>query len=390
MSLFSVTNTGLITVDSSDIREEFEEAYKQALGSSLNLEVGTPQGQLITIDTKMLTYAQNQCADLANVFSVLTSTGKALDVAGGFWGYYRKQGVGTVVNCTLKGKVGTVIPAGSIASDGEHDFTSTNQVTIGEDGFASVQFQCVDKGSIPCLSGTLNTIVSVIDGWDSVSNDASGIVGYDVESDNVFRQRITANWFNIRGRGSLGAIADNMAQIDNVLSVLARENMTNNPIQIDDQTLLPHSVYVCILGGSDADIATVMYQQKTCGANTNGNTSIPYIDTRVGISMKYKIQRPAITPIKVKINYSLNYYTPADIVKKIKENVIGYVQQNPFSIGQTISGNQLANAFNDFPYCNLLSVKIGVAGEEDYNDYLQMTIAQYPTLSEDDIECVEL
>ena len=219
-TLFSVTSDGVITVDTSKIKESFQEAYKGALGSDLNLEDSTVQGQLILNDTENLTTTMNEVVTMANSFSVYTAKGKALDVAAAYFGYYRKSGRKTVVSATLTGAVGTIIPAGSIASNGENEFVSLNKVTIPQSGSITVQFQAKDIGAINCAAGTLTTIVTPVTGWDSVNNELGGIVGALEENDNIFRQRITANWLNIRAKTILGALIDNVAQLADVVSVL--------------------------------------------------------------------------------------------------------------------------------------------------------------------------
>lgn len=391
MSLFSVTETGLITVDSSGIEESFVDAYKNALDADINTEAGTFQGQMIINDTSMLTYAQNQCALIANAYSVLTAKGSALDVVANFWGYYRKQGVATVVNCVLSGSNGTVIPAGSLVSDGENEYKLLDDVAIGESGSVVGQFQCTVSGPIVVLSGAINEIIAEISGWDTVTNNASGVTGYDVETDNAFRTRITANWFNIRARGALGAIWDNMAQLKGVVSVCVRENPYNADLVIDNFTLPEHSVFVCVAGGDSGDIAKCMYNQKTIGANTSGNTTVTYYDTTTGLTNRYKIQRAESVKLSVSVSYSTSYYTTADVEDKIKSAILGWVAENPFRIGQTISGNMLAQAFDGFVYADLLSIKVNFAdSSEDYADYVSTTIGQIAVLETENIVCTEI
>lgn len=391
MSLFSVNQSGLITVDSSSIAESFENAYKEALGSNLNTETGTFQGQMIQTDTAMLSYAQNQCALIANAFSVYSATGKALDVVAAFWGYYRKEAVATVVNCTLSGTANLVIPAGSLVSDGTYQYVLLDTVTIGSGGTVSAQFQCTTAGPIVCQSGTVTTIVSVLSGWDTVTNPAAGIVGYDKETDNAFRARITANWFNIRGRGALGAIIDNMAQLPGVISVLGRENPSNTDLVIDDITLPEHSVYVCVAGGSNADIAQMMYNQKTIGANSVGNTEVVWYDATTGLTNRYHIQRPTEVALAIKVNYASNYFTPANIEALIQNAIMSYIEANPLSIGQMVSGNWLAQAFNEFDYAAIVSVKVGIAGSAPtYADYQETMISEIPVIEASNIVTVEI
>lgn len=391
MSLFSVDSTGVITVDSSGIKESFVSAYQNALGANINTEAGTFQGQMILNDTAMLAYAQNQCALIANSYSVLTAKGTALDVVANFWGYYRKQGVATVVNCTLTGTDGTVIPADSLVGDGTYEYRLLDDVTIGSNGKATGQFQCTVSGAISVVSGGITEVITEISGWDTVTNNNAGITGYDTESDNAFRARITANWFNIRARGALGAIWDNMGALENVASVLVRENPSNADMVIDDFTLPEHSVFVCVAGGDSTDIARCMYNQKTIGANTSGNTRVTYYDSTTGLTNRYWIERAEEVNLSVEVNYSSSYYTTADVEEQIKTAIMGWYKENPFVIGQTISGGMIAQAFEGFVYADILSIKVNIAdSSEEYMDYLKTTIGQIAVLEESNITCSEV
>lgn len=385
MSMFSVTPQGVITVDTSSIKADFQEAYKGALGANLNLDDSTPQGQLIINDTKMLTVAQGEVVKIANSFSVYYATGAALDVAAAFFGYYRKQGVGTVVPAVLSGSKGTIIPEGSKASNGTFEFALLDTVTIGEDGTATGEFQCVVAGKNPCPAGTLTTIVDQVEGWDSINNPSDGVQGYLTENDNEFRYRITVNWLNIRAKSILGAIVDNVYALPNVISTVGRENMDDAEKEIDGIVLKPHSIYLGILGGSDSDIARIIAQQKTLGAGVNGNTDITYYDPNVDYDYEYIIQRPEFVDIDVQVQYSTNNFTPADVNAQITNLILNWVAENPFKIGQTISGNELAKALGDFNQINLLSVKVRIHGATDFGDYITTNIAQVAVLSQSNI-----
>lgn len=284
------------------------------------------------------------------------------------------------MSATLTGAVGTIIPAGSIASNGENEFVSLNKVTIPQSGSITVQFQAKDIGAINCAAGTLTTIVTPVTGWDSVNNELGGIVGALEENDNIFRQRITANWLNIRAKTILGALIDNVAQLADVVSVLGRENYTDESIKIDDETLAPHSVYLCVLGGKDADIAEIMAKFKTVGAGVNGDTDISYYDEVAKFTYNYKIRRPTFRPITIKVTYSENSYTPADVEDIIENILTQYIADNPFQIGQVISSVVLSQALDSFNQADLLNLQ--VANGPNYVDYLQMQIDDVGVLHE--------
>ena len=380
MSRFNVTPNGVITVDTVDIKSEFEEAYKGALGADLDLASSTPQGQMIINDTAAYVQMQQEIVDIANNYSVFYASGHALDVAGSRYGYYRKQGTSTVVVATVHGAAGTTIPAGALASDGTNEYAALDTVTLDAHGAANIQFQCTVPGNIECPAGALNTIVTPVSSWDSVSNTYDGVPGYDTESDNIFRERITANMLQKRARSALGALVDNVAAISNVVSVVGRENVADTTATIDGIEMAPHSIYLAILGGEDKTIARVIAQQKTLGAATNGNTTVSYLDNNIGYTYQYLIQRPAQVELRVLVTYANTLYTPVDAQSRMVALIMEYVAANPFKIGQTITGAGLAKALKTYDVIDLLSVEVAI-NSNNYTSYVKTGLDQVAGLT---------
>lgn len=380
MSRFNVAPNGVITVDTVDIKSEFEEAYKGALGADLDLDSSTPQGQMIINDTAAYVQMQQEIVNIANNYSVFYASGHALDVAGSRYGYYRKQGTSTVVVATVHGAAGTTIPAGALASDGTNEYAALDTVTLDADGAANIQFQCTVPGNIECPARALNTIVTPVSGWDNVSNTYDGVPGYDTESDNIFRERITANMLQKRARSALGAIVDNVAAISNVVSVVGRENVAHTTATIDGIEMAPHSIYLAILGGEDKTIARVIAQQKTLGAATNGNTTVSYLDNDIGYTYQYLIQRPAQVELRVLVTYANTLYTPVDAQSRMVALIMEYVAANPFKIGQTITGADLANALKTYDVIDLLSVEVAINSSR-YTPYVRTTLNEIAGLT---------
>ena len=380
MSMFTVTNQGVITVDTSSVRSDFEQAYKTALGTTLNTDVSTAAGQLIANDTTMVTTAQQECVAIANESNPYYATGQALDVAAAFYGYYRKQGVPTTVVATLTGSSGVAIPAGAIVSDGTNQYSLLDATSIPSTGSVSAEFQCTTTGPIECPAGTLTEIITTISGWDSVTNPTAGIVGYNSENDNVFRDRITANFLNKRARAILGAIIDNVAAINDVVSVVGGENPTDETATVNGIEMPPHSIYLTVLGGNAATIAQVIAEQKTIGAETVGNTQVAYTDPRIGYQYTYNIYRPTVVPIYVQVQYTANAYTPANADTQIMGLISEYVTNNPFKIGQTISGNMFGVALAEYNKVDLLAIKVST-DNSTWTDYVNISQTQVAVLS---------
>lgn len=389
MSLFTVTNQGVITVDTEDVKVEFEQAYKEALGADLNLDVSTPVGQLVVNDTTALTTAMAECVAMANETSVYTATGEALDVAAARSGYYRKSATPTTVVVTFVGNNGTTIPAGSIVSDGEHEYVTLDTVTIPVSGSVTAEVQCTELGAILCPAGTLTEIVTSITGWESVTNANDGVVGFERETDNEFRERITANYLNKRARSILGAIVDNIAALPDVISVKGHENPTDNTVVFDGITFPPHSVCLSIFGGDSTEIATVIGTQKTIGAETVGNTSVLYMDGVVDYQYIYKIYRPTQVPVYVKIEYAANAYTGASTTADVSGLLVEYIKDNPIKIGQTISGNSFSNALDGYNKIDVLAIKVSDDGET-WADYITTNMTQIGVLNSGNITVTEI
>lgn len=389
MSLFTVTERGVITVDTTDIRSEFEQAYKAALGADLNLDISTPVGQLVVNDTTALVTSMAECVAMANETSVYTATGEALDVAAARAGYYRKSATPTTVVVTFTGNNGTVIPAGTIVSDGENEYSTLEKVTVPVSGSVTAQAQCTVNGPIKCLANTVTELVTVVAGLSTVNNVNDGIVGLAEENDNVFRDRITANYLNKRARSILGAIIDNIAALPDVISCVGHENPTGNSEVYDGITFPAHSICVSVVGGDGEAIATVLGQQKTLGAETIGNTSVAYTDESVDYQYVYKIYRPAELPIYVKVEYVPNVYTGASTADDVKGLIIDYISNNPLTIGQTVTGNTISNALAEYNKIDVLAIKVSTDGTT-WADYVVANMTQIPVLNSTNITVTEI
>lgn len=389
MSLFTVTERGVITVDTTDIKSEFEQAYKAALGADLNLDISTPVGQLVVNDTTALVTSMAECVAMANETSVYTATGEALDVAAARAGYYRKSATPTTVIVTFTGNANTVVPAGTVISDGDNEYVTLDKTTVSNSGSVQVQAQCTVPGAIKCPAGTLTELVTTVAGLSTVNNVNDGIIGTETESDNAFRDRITANYLNKRARSILGAIVDNVAALPNVISCVGHENPTGDETTFDGITFPAHSICISVVGGDSEAIATVLGQQKTLGAETVGNTDVAYTDDSVNYQYVYKIYRPAELPIYVKVEYVPNTYTGASVEDDVKELITGYIANNPLKISQTITGNIISNALSDYDKIDVLAIKVSTDGAT-WADYVAVNMTQVPTISSANITVTDI
>ncbi len=348
--------SGTIVADTSDTKTEVENEYKAVFGSELDLSPGTPQGVLITAETQSRDGVAVNNALLANQINPNIAGGVFLDaiwsLTSGITGGRRdaeRSTFSALVDVT--GVPGTIIPSGSIALAGseEYQFESIDEVTLDGSGNGAVGFQSVGTGPITADIGELSTVAAgQVLGWETVNNTVAATLGQDRESDSSSRLR-RSQTLALQGISISEAIISSLYNIDGVKSVAYRENYTSSDDTIDGIFLLANSIYACVDGGIDDDIAQALLQNKTAGANYNGTTTVTTTDEFSGQDYDVKFQRPA--EIQTWIRVTINPTTVSDPSSVVENAVLNYANgeqdgEQGFAIGINVSPFEIAGAVN--------------------------------------------
>lgn len=272
-----VIPTGTIVPDTQDIVDEVAQEFRDAFGQDLITTPDTPQGVLIVAESLARAAVADNNAAVANQINPNLAGGVYLDALLALTGSARLTNTSTVVSCTLTGVEGTIVPQGVIAQDtNSNQYASQNQVVIGTGGVATVNFVAVAPGPITVAINALNQIVTGVLGWETITNPAvQSSIGTLTQSDGdaqIFRRRTLFS----QGTSLAGAIVSGLYHTPSVTSLSFRENNADTTTPIDGVELLPHSIYVCVNGGSDLDVATTLTNKKSGGCNyTNGASETP-------------------------------------------------------------------------------------------------------------------
>lgn len=365
------TTTGLVLPEQSAILTGVQADYNDAFGGTLNPALNTPQGQLASSTTDIIAGNNDLFAEFVNQVNPDTASGFMQDAIARIYYLTRTAGAPTVVTCTCTGVDGTVIPVGAQAQDTSGNrYVSTSTGVIAS-GVVTITFANILDGPIACPTGTLTGIYQGITGWDGVSNPGDGVVGHNVESqaDFAFRrqQSVAAN-----AHGSLQAVQGAVFSVADVLDVYTAENFTNAPITVGSTsyTLSPHSLYVAVVGGLDADVATAIWSKKDLGCDMNGNTTVSVTDT-VGYSVPYPayvvtFERPAAVPILFAVSIKNVAGLPADVVALTKAAIIAAFNGTDGSARARIGSQVFASSYyapilRAVPSAPLISVLVGTS-----------------------------
>ena len=343
--------TGVIVPDTETVLTEVENEFKAALGQDLITTANTPQGVLITAETTARSNVLRNNATVANQINPNLAGGVFLDAIWALTGGQRYDATYSVIpGAQLTGLPGTLSPAGSQAAlaDGTL-FASVSAVTLDGGGLGTVDFQAVEAGPIAANPGTLTQIVTAVLGWDQVTNPNAATIGRAEESDLAGRQR-RKNTLSLQNVALPLAATSALYAIPNVKSLQYRENFTKADATIDGIFLLANSVWACVDGGTDAEIAAALLENKSLGANWNGAVTVNMPHPATGQVYPVKFDRPTEKPVKARVtvrNLSALTDVPAAVRAAIVAYATGLQEGEPgFVVGASVSSFELAGAVN--------------------------------------------
>lgn len=353
--------TGIIVPDTSDILESVQQEYRSVFGQDLIVDPSTPQGVLIVAESLARTEVVNNNAALANQINPNIAGGIFLDAIMALTGMQRTPQTQTLVRAVaLTGVAGTVIPQGSQAKTSAQDvFFSTGTVTLDGSGNAIVDFQSLDAGPIPCTAASLTTIVTNVLGWETVNNPTDGVLGTTTQSDQGARA-LRSNTLAFQGVSLAEAITSALYATAGVKSLAFRENTASTTQTIDGISMVAHSVYACVDGGTDTDVAAALLENKSSGAAWNGGTSVDVVEPASGQTYIVKFDRPSVIGILVRA--TIKNGSSADVIQAIVDYANGNISGEPgFVVGANVSSFELAGAINEeFPSIYVQKVEISI------------------------------
>ena len=361
-------NNGTVIADTSNLKSDIQAEYQTALGPGLSLEDSTPQGRLIDIETDARAEVLENNTLIANSINFKLAFGIILDAWGANFGLSRKAATSSSVTATITGVAGTTISAGSQASTQAGEiFYLENQITIPVSGSINATFLSLEKGEVPCPANSLTKIIDGTLGWETINNTSAATLGTLRESDESFKQKFyDAGLFT--GMSLIEDYDNAIMSVDNVISARVIDNGSSSSKVIDaNVTIDPHSVYACVDGGNNDDVANALFHRKSSGsawtALSGQDVTVNVIDATYGDTYTVIFNRPVTIDIYSDIVLSAGTNTSDTLEDDIKSVINDYI--NAHKIGEGLTILQLAQVINStIPGVDLTSINIGT----DVND----------------------
>lgn len=342
-----------------------------AFGGGLNPGLSTPQGQLATTETAIIGDCYATFIWYTNQVDPALNSGRMQDAIGRIYFMSRIPGAPTVVQATCIGLDGVVIPVGAAAQAADGNLYICQQQGTISGGTVTLPFACGVNGPIPCPAAALNTIYQTIPGWDTITNADDGVLGVNVESPSAFEARRAAS-VALNAVSILDAILANVLAVEDVLDAFVFENPNDAAVTVTGKILGPHSIFICVLGGTDADVAFAIWKKKAPGCAYNGNTTVQVTDPAPSYappapSYFVTFERPSIVNVAVFVLLRNSPQLPSNALALVQTAVISAFAGTDGGPRAKIGSIVFASRFYAGiamlgPWAQIVDVQVGILG----------------------------
>lgn len=358
---------GVIIPDTSATRDGVIADFRGAFGNDIDIDPSSPSGLLIALHTELRDFVIRNNSDLANQINPDYATGVFLDAIFGLTDVQGRQpATKSVLNgVVLTGEAGTVVPAGTLAADLDgNQWALVDGVTIPQAGSIVASFEAVEYGAIPCEAGQLQTFVTSILGLISVHNPNSASLGRDAERDIHVRRR-RRETLAIQSMSAPEAVRSRIMALDGVRSLQFLENTESTQQIIAGITMKPHSIWACIDGGKNNEIARALFDVKTSGAGYNGAVQVNISDSRSQVLYPVNFDRPVEKAILIRVTVRQSVFDVQNLVPNLVMNYVnGDIEgDRSFVVGVNVSPWEIAGAINQQePRLSVVKVELSEVG----------------------------
>ncbi len=339
--------------------------YQGIYGSDIDIDDDTKDGEQIgawcEIASNIVQLAEGVYDGRSRAGAMGTGLSRLMQLVG----ILRKKAEYTTVTATLGGSPGTTILAGSLAQTSASPpvtVATIADVTIGAGGTATATLRATVVGPLKVPAGTLVKKVTVISGWDTITNDADGTPGRYYEQDQDARVRM-AQSVALPSQGLTDAMR---AALLNLTDVTGAEVFENDTDAVNALGMPRHSVWAVVDGGDPGDIAQAIWRYKGQGCTLYGSLTQSTLDSQ-GVTHAIKYDRPADVPIYVTVQ--LSAAVGSDVADAIRTQIAGSVADgipgfgpSTFGIGKLVQWFKMSVPINAAaPDVDVVAVFIGTA-----------------------------
>lgn len=340
---YGLLPTGFVEKPLATILDEVAAAQRAspALGADWDTSAESPGGQINAAIGAQLASAWEAIGVVYRSRDPRNASFAGLDAVCALTGTARRSASKGTVTLTVNLNAGRTLPAGSIAYVAGQ--TSNRWVTLaaatnsgGSAANVTVDAEAELAGYYTANAGTVTGIATPVVGWNSVTNSADAEPGDAAEQDPALRVRREDELTSI-GTSPPDAIRARIAEVTGVSSVVVELNTSDayDPVR----QLAGHSVRCVVQGGTDAAVASAIWNAVAAGIETQGSLSAIVTDDG-GFPRAVRFSRPTTADAyaTVRVIYADATYAGDDALKTALANITtGQLAGNPIRMSAAIA-----------------------------------------------------
>lgn len=405
------TTEGVVLPTDAEILTGVTADWNTAFGGNLNPQLSSPQGQLESSETAIISDKNSDIAYIANQVDPQFAEGRFQDAIGRIYFMTRLSAAPTVLGVTIGGTIGALIPQGTLAIDNAQNvYQLDSAVTIGSGGTVVGAFSNLATGAIPYTGSGSLQIYQVTPGLDTLTGVTQLALGRDVESSQAFELR-RQNSVAANSQGTLDAIYSAVYNVSGVLDVFVLDNKSGATVNYGatNYPLAPHSLYVAVVGGIASAVANAIWKPENTGPsysawpNPPNGPTVPgrgAVVTEVVYDTRYSAPQPAynvswITPASAPVYFALTFNDPngalSSYLPAIQDAIIAQFNGQSGTAPATINSLIAASAYYPAVLSAIagsgmimVSMFVGLAASPTGYE-AQVGIDQVPTITASDI-----
>lgn len=386
--------------------EAIEDIFVNTFGSSVNLAPTTINGVFIQeLTDNLLTNDQSQGLLFSQVYNPNLATGVFLDGICALNGISRIAATYSFTTCQLTGRANLVIPAlSSILNQDNVVFQNANIITLDAYGVGEGIFTAIVLGVSDVSVNSLNRIVTTINGWDTINNEAEGTYGTLAQTDTQLRY--TRQYvLGVNSTGWLVAMTSALQQTTGVLDLYIAENPTSSPATIQGVTVEAYGCYISVYGNNivtdsslSLAIANVIANKKNGGCAMTLDSSLPsgqQITQEVTnatynwVTFTALFNVPTPTAIQMNINIVANATYPSTLSDSIKDGMVasfyGTDGSVPVQMGVPFYSSKFYSVLNTLGVYQTISLTIQIGSGGIPETSITLPINEVATLDISDV-----
>jgi len=300
---------GLKVASLSELVTQLQDNLKQIYGSDINVEQNSPDGQAINIYAQGGADLRELLVQIVTSFDPNQARGAVLDQRVAINNIKRKGGTFTIqpIDITtdrtvaldgLDADFSNIDGEGyTVQDDAGNEFILIDSVTLTA-GTTARNFRARQLGKVETTVGTITNQKTVVLGVTDINNSSGpSETGQNEETDESLRLR-RARSVAIASNGFLDGIDGALLDLEGVVDVAVFENVTNTT---DADGIPAHGIWVIVEGGANTDIADVIFNKKSAGADMKGSVTVDKT-TPSGQTFTAKFDRPSAKDLYIEFD----------------------------------------------------------------------------------------